>query len=120
MRGLHQLTRRSKGPRPSTEENQEIDEDRTRDVNIRHLDKAIRMAYKMMRDPRLDLKARQTWFKKYTEAVLAQNKLLNDRQERDWDKQLAQVREYRKKAAEQAVTEHVPDQNDQASQLGQA
>ena len=55
------------------------------------------MAYKMMNDDRIDLKTRQGWFKRYTDAARALTLALKAREEKDWEKRLREVREYRKK-----------------------
>lgn len=79
----------------------EIDEEELRDKSIRRLQKAILVADRMTRNPRFNIKEQQSWFKRYTDTILALNKLLKDREEKDWEKRLVEVLEYRKKAANQ-------------------
>ena len=56
------------------------------------------MAYRMMRDERIDLKSRQGWLKSYTEAARTLSQVLKEREERDWEKRLRVIEEYRKRA----------------------
>jgi len=51
----------------------------------------------MMRDERIDVKTRQAWFKRYTDAIRTQTKVLRDREEKDWENRLRIVEEYRKR-----------------------
>ena len=55
------------------------------------------MAYEMMNDDRMDIKTRQSWFKRYTDATRVLTLALKAREEKDWEKRLQEVREYRKK-----------------------
>ena len=55
------------------------------------------MAYKMMNDERIDVKTRHGWFKRYTDATRVLTLALKAREEKDWEKRLQEVREYRKK-----------------------
>lgn len=74
----------------------------------------------MMRSSKIDLKTRQTWFKKHTEASVALNQLLKDREMRDWEKRLEQIEQYRKNARAQAESESsIIDENNQSKQAGQ-
>ena len=59
----------------------------------------MNLAYKMMMDKRLDLKTRQSWLKRYTDANRVFIQALKAREEKDWEKQVELIREYRKKAA---------------------
>lgn len=54
------------------------------------------MAYTMLQDSKIDLKTRQGWFEKYTSAALALNQVLKDRQDRDWERRLKELEEFRK------------------------
>jgi hypothetical protein len=54
----------------------------------------------MMTDTRIDAKTRQGWFKRYTDANRALIQALRAREEKDWEKRLEEVREYRKKATQ--------------------
>jgi hypothetical protein len=51
----------------------------------------------MMIDERIDVKTRQAWFKRYTDAIRTQTKVLRDREEKDWENRLRLVEEYRKR-----------------------
>ena len=55
------------------------------------------MAYEMMNDERIDVKTRQGWFKRYTDATRVLTLALKAREEKDWEKRLREIREYRKK-----------------------
>ena len=59
----------------------------------------------MMIDERIDAKTRQGWFKRYTDAQRALIQALKAREEKDWEKQLEQIREYRRRAAMQIDSE---------------
>lgn len=80
---------------PNLPGSREIDEERVRDKTVRQLQKAADMAYKTMNDERIDLKTRQSWFKRYTDAARALTQALKAREEKDWEKRLQEVREYR-------------------------
>ena len=75
----------------------EIDEEKLRDHSIRQLRSAANMAYGIMNDERIDVKSRQGWFKRYTDATRVLTLALKAREEKDWEKRLREVREYRKK-----------------------
>jgi len=51
----------------------------------------------MMNDERIDVKTRQAWFKRYTDAVRTLSQILKAREEKDWENRLRQIEEYRKK-----------------------
>jgi len=55
------------------------------------------MAYKMMNDERMDARTRQGWFKRYTDAARGLIQALKAREEKDWEKRLREVEEYRKR-----------------------
>ena len=57
------------------------------------------MAYRMMRDERVDLKTRQGWLKSYTDAARTLSQVLKEREEKDWEKRLRVIEEYRKRAS---------------------
>ncbi len=57
------------------------------------------MAYRMMRDEKIDLRSRQGWLKSYTDAARTLSQVLKEREERDWEKRLRVIEEYRKRAA---------------------
>jgi len=83
--------------RPPLGKNREIDEEKLRDKAIRQLQTAANLAYRMMRDERIDVKTRQAWFKRYTDAIRTLTKVLRDREEKDWENRLRMVEEYRKR-----------------------
>ena len=62
----------------------------------------------MMRDKRIDAKTRQGWFKRYTDANRAMIQALKAREEKDWEKRLEEIREYRRKAAVNIESELSP------------
>ena len=86
----------------------EIDEEKIRDRAIRRLQTATNLAYKMIGDKRIDAKTRQGWFKRYTDANRALIQALRAREEKDWEKRLEEIREYRRKAAVNIESELVP------------
>ena len=55
------------------------------------------MAYRMMRDERIDLRSRQSWLKSYTDAARTLSQVLKEREEKDWEKRLRVIEEYRKR-----------------------
>ena len=57
------------------------------------------MAYRMMRDERMDLRSRQGWLKSYTDAARTLSQVLKEREEKDWEKRLRVIEEYRKRAS---------------------
>ena len=56
------------------------------------------MAYRMMRDEKIDLRSRQGWLKSYTDAARTLSQVLKEREERDWEKRLRLIEDYRKRA----------------------
>ena len=85
--------------RPALGKTREIDEEKLRDKTIRQLQTSANMAYRMMRDEKIDLRSRQSWLKSYTEAARTLSQVLKEREEKDWEKRLRVIEEYRKKAA---------------------
>ena len=63
------------------------------------------LAYKMMMDERIDAKTRQAWLKSYTDASRVFIQALKAREEKDWEKRVEEIREYRRKAAMQIEAE---------------
>ncbi len=51
----------------------------------------------MMNNERIDVKTRQAWFKRYTDAVRTLSQILKAREEKDWENRLRTVEEYRKR-----------------------
>ncbi len=83
--------------RPALGKTREIDEEKLRDKTIRQLQTSADMAYRMMRDERIDLKTRQGWLKSYTDAARTLTQVLKEREEKDWEKRLQLIEEYRKR-----------------------
>jgi hypothetical protein len=75
----------------------ESDPNKLRDVEIQRLAELAAMAYKNAMDPKLRMRARETWHQKYTNTVLALNQLLKDSQYRDYEKRMREIEEYEKK-----------------------
>jgi len=71
------------------------------------------MAYKMMNDERMDARTRQGWFKRYTDAARTLTHALKAREEKDWEKRLREVEEYRKRTLIPTIT--TESKNSQAS-----
>lgn len=65
----------------------------------------MNLAYKMMMDERIDAKTRQAWLKNYTLANRVFIQALKAREEKDWEKRVEEIREYRRKAATQIEAE---------------
>ena len=63
------------------------------------------LAYKMMMDERIDAKTRQAWLKNYANANRVFIQALKAREEKDWEKRVEEIREYRRKAATQIEAE---------------
>ncbi len=66
------------------EKTEHIDEKSLREKGIGQLLKAVDVAYEILVDSKIDLRTRQGWFREHTNAVLALNQILKDRQDRDW------------------------------------
>ena len=91
----------------------EIDEEQIRDQTVRQLRSAANMAYQMMNDERIDVKTRQGWFKRYTDATRVLTAALKAREEKDWEKRLQEVKEYRKKTTS-PIGSNEPQNSDHA------
>src|SRR6266487_6810530 len=97
--------------RPALGKNREIDEEKLRDKTIRQLQTSANMAYRMMRDERVDLRSRQSWLKSYTDAARALSQVLKEREEKDWEKRLRVIEEYRKRATAATGLSGTPSEN---------
>ena len=73
---------------------EENDPNKLRDVEIRRLADLAELAYKNTTDEELKMKTRESWFGKYTNAVLALNQLLKDAQCREYEKRLRAIEEF--------------------------
>ena len=69
------------------------------------------MAYRMMRDERIDLRSRQGWLKSYTEAARTLSQVLKEREEKDWEKRLRVIEEYRKRGGATTGLSGTPSEN---------
>src|SRR5437667_7445273 len=97
--------------RPALGKNREIDEEKLRDKTIRQLQTSANMAYRMMRDERMDLRSRQGWLKSYTDAARTLSQVLKEREEKDWEKRLRVIEEYRKRATAATGLSGTPSEN---------
>src|SRR6266581_2183958 len=97
--------------RPALGKNREIDEEKLRDETIRQLQTSANMAYRMMRDERIDLRSRQGWLKSYTDAARTLSQVLKEREERDWEKRLRVIEEYRKRTSATTGLSGTPGEN---------
>ena len=59
----------------------------------------------MINDETIDAKTRQGWFKRYTDANRALIQTLKAREEKDWEKKVEQIREFRRRAVMQLESE---------------
>ena len=75
---------------------EDLDPNRIRDVEIKRLEELAALAYKNAMDEELRMKTRESWYQKYTNAVLALNQLLKDLQYKDYEKRLKVIEESRK------------------------
>src|SRR5438034_8389343 len=89
----------------------EINEVKLRDMTIRQLQSSANMAYRMMRDERIDLRSRQGWLKSYTDAARTLSQVLKEREEKDWEKRLRVIEEYRKRATAATGLSGTPGEN---------
>jgi len=69
------------------------------------------MAYRMMRDERIDLRSRQSWLKSYTDAARTLSQVLKEREEKDWEKRLRVIEEYRTRATQVTGLSGTPSEN---------
>ena len=75
---------------------EDLDPNRIRDVEIKRLEELAALAYKNAMDEGLRMKTRESWYQKYTNAVLALNQLLKDLQYKDYEKRLKVIEDSRK------------------------
>jgi len=112
-RSLREACKRIRSKLGKTEE---IDEEKLRDRAIRQLQTAANLAYGMMRDERIDVKTRQAWFKRYTDAIRTLSKVLKEREEKDWENRLRIIEEYRKRQNTTMGSSGSPGENQADSQ----
>jgi len=70
----------------------------------------------MMRDERIDVKTRQAWFKRYTDAIRTLSRVLKEREEKDWENRLRIIEEYRKRQNTTNAPSPTPSENQVDSQ----
>lgn len=73
----------------------------------------------MMKDERIDAKTRQGWFKRYTDANRALLQTLKAREDKEWEKRLEIIREYRQRAALHIDAEPTQPQTRESKQTGE-
>ncbi len=75
---------------------EEFDPNRIWDVEIKRLEELAALAYRNAMDEGLRMKTRESWYQKYTNAVLALNQLLKDLQYKEFEKRLRVIEESRR------------------------
>ncbi len=75
---------------------EDLDPNRIRDVEIKRLEELAALAYRNAMDEGLRMKTRESWYRKYTNAVLALNQLLKDLQYKEYEKRLKVIEDSRK------------------------
>ena len=75
---------------------EDLDPNRIRDVEIKRLEELAALAYRNAMDEGLRMKTRESWYQKYTNAVLALNQLLKDLQYKDYENRLKVIEDSRK------------------------
>ena len=75
---------------------EDLDPNRIRDVEIKRLEELAALGYRNAMDEGLRMKTRESWYQKYTNAVLALNQLLKDLQYKDYENRLKVIEDSRK------------------------
>ena len=75
---------------------EDLDPNRIRDVEIKRLEELAALAYRNAMDEGLRMRSRESWYQKYTNAVLALNQLLKDLQYKEYEKRLKVIEDSRK------------------------
>jgi len=75
---------------------EDLDPNRIRDVEIKRLEELAALAYRNAMDEGLRMRTLESWYQKYTNAVLALNQLLKDLQYKDYEKRLKVIEDSRK------------------------
>jgi len=75
---------------------EDLDPNRLRDVEIKRLAELAALAYRNAMDESLRMRTRESWYQKYTNAVLALNQLLKDLQYKEYEKRLKIVEDSRR------------------------
>jgi len=73
-----------------------LDANRIRDVEIKRLEELAALAYRSAMDEGLRMRTRESWFQKYTNAVLALNQLLKDLQYKEYERRLKVIEDSRR------------------------
>ncbi len=72
---------------------EDSDPNRIRDVEIKRLVEMTGLAYNNAMDPELKIRTRESWYQKFTNAVLALNQLLKDSQYAEFERRLQVIEE---------------------------
>ncbi len=75
---------------------EDFDPNKIRDVEIKRLEELAALAYRNAMDEGLRMRTRESWYQKYTNAVLALNQLLKDLQYKEYEKRLKVIEESRR------------------------
>jgi hypothetical protein len=75
---------------------EDFDPNKIRDVEIKRLEELAALAYRNAMDEELKMRTRESWYQKYTNAVLALNQLLKDLQYKDYEKRLKVIEDSRR------------------------
>jgi len=75
---------------------EDLDPNKIRDVEIKRLEELAALAYRNAMDEGLRMRTRESWYQKYTNAVLALNQLLKDLQYKEYEKRLKVIEDSRK------------------------
>jgi hypothetical protein len=73
-----------------------LDANRIRDVEIKRTEELAALAYRNAMDEGLRMRTRESWFQKYTNAVLALNQLLKDLQYKEYERRLKVIEDSRR------------------------
>ena len=71
-------------------------ENKARDVMIRQLRQNLARCRKILLDEKLDLKTRERWTQLYNNTSTVLNRILKDRQMREWETKMNEIEEYEK------------------------
>ena len=69
-------------------------ENEARDIMIRQLRQNLAKCRKVLLDEKLDLKTRERWTQLYNNTSTVLNRILKDRQMRDWENRMREIEEY--------------------------
>ncbi len=74
---------------------EEIDDNSVRDEVVHQLRESLSMSWQMMKNDKLDAKARERWTQIHTNTAQTLNQVLRDRQNRDFEKRLQEIEQAR-------------------------